>query len=51
MVTVEFVENVYKRWIEGEDIKMEDEISNGLTKPFQDLHITVTNIGKFGIGA
>lgn len=47
MVTVEFVENIYHRWIQGEDIDMKKEILNGLTKPFENLHITVTNIGMF----
>lgn len=45
MVTVDFVESIYLRWIDGEDIDMKAELLNGLSKPFQGLLITVTNIG------
>lgn len=44
LVTVNFVDSVYRKWIKGEDFNMIQEIRKGLAKPFEGLLISITNI-------
>lgn len=45
-VTTDFIDSVHKRWVEGEDIDILSELKKGLTKPFTNLIVCITNIGK-----
>lgn len=45
-VTTDFINSIHKRWMEGEDIDILSEMKKGLARPFTNLIVCITNIGK-----